>query len=44
MQNIAKKYDATSFEDERFVEECLMAFDDNVAQIEKEYATTSKSA
>lgn len=32
------------FEGNDFVQECLDAFDASVAQIEKEYAVTSKSA
>lgn len=33
-----------TFEDNSFVQECLDAFDANVAQIEKDYAVTPKSA
>lgn len=44
MDTAQKKYSITSFEDEMFVQECLEAFDENVAKIEKGYAVTSKSA
>lgn len=44
MDTAPKKYDITSFEDEGFVQECLEAFDENVAKIEKGYAVKSKSA
>lgn len=39
-----KRVETMSFEENDFVKECLDAFDANIAQIEKEYAVTSKSA
>lgn len=35
MENLQKKYDITSFEDEGFVQECLEEFDENVANIDR---------
>lgn len=43
MENVQNNYDITSFEDEGFVQECLEAFDENVTNIEKDYAVTSNS-
>lgn len=37
-------YTDVSFEEEGFVSECLEAFDNNVEQIELEYAVETKSA
>lgn len=38
------KFEAMLFEGDDFAQECLDAFDSSVAQIEKGYAVTPKSA
>lgn len=40
----SKRVETMSFEGDGFMQECLDAFDSNVALIEKEYEVTSKSA
>lgn len=39
-----KRIEPMSFEGDNLIQDCLDAFDANIAQIEKEYAVTSKSA
>lgn len=43
MENVQNNYDITSFEYERFILECLEAFDEDVANIEEEYAVIGNS-